>query len=204
MLLGVPAHLGYGALAGLVMGESAGLPIPGETALVAAALLARSGRLSLPIVIAVAAGAAIVGDNLGYWMGRRAGRRALLAERGPFRRHRRHLLARGELFFARHGAKAVVLGRFVAGIRVAAAVVAGATGMRARTFVIANAVGAIAWASLTALLATLLGAAGAIVLFVSGWAFVGVGFLGGVVSAWRARRRLAIRAGAVVEEGGAQ
>lgn len=203
MLLGVPAHLGYGALAGLVMGESAGLPIPGETALVAAALLAGSGRLSLPIVIAVAAGAAIVGDNVGYWMGRRAGRRALLAERGPFRRHRRHLLARGELFFARHGAKAVVVGRFVAGIRVAAAVVAGATGMGARTFVIANAVGAIAWASLTAMLVALLGAAGAIVVLVSGWALAGVGFLAGAVSAWRARRRLAVRAAAVVKAGGA-
>lgn len=97
MIFTVPTHLGYGVLAGLIAGESAGLPIPGETALISAALLAGSGALSLPVVIAVATIAAIVGDNFGYWTGRRAGRRALLAERGPFRRHRTHLLAKGEV-----------------------------------------------------------------------------------------------------------
>ncbi len=201
MIISVPAHLGYGLLAGLIAGESAGLPIPGETALISAALLAGSGGLSLPVVIAVAAVAAIIGDNFGYWIGRRAGRRALLAERGPFRRHRRHLLAKGEVFFARHGAKAVVLGRFVAGIRVAAAVVAGATGMRARTFVIANAIGAIAWATSTALLVALLGPVGAVIALISGWALAGVGALIASLSTWKSRRghQAAIGAPAVVD-----
>lgn len=72
MFMSIPAHLGYGVLAGLVFGESAGLPIPGETALVGAGLLAASGQLSLPLVIGVTASAAILGDNLGFWFGRRA------------------------------------------------------------------------------------------------------------------------------------
>lgn len=189
MLLSVPANLGYGVLAVLIAGESAGLPIPGETALISAALLAGSGTLSLPVVIAVATVAAIVGDNVGYWMGRRAGRRALLAERGPFRRHRRHLLIQGEVFFARHGVKAVALGRFVAGVRVAAAVVAGATGMRARAFMIANAVGALGWAASTAVLVAVLGPLGAVIALVSGWALAGTGILAGLVARWRRQRR---------------
>ena len=196
MIISVPAHLGYGLLAGLIVGESAGLPIPGETALISAALLAGSGGLSLPVVIAVATVAAIIGDNFGYWMGRRAGRRALLAERGPFRRHRRHLLAKGEVFFAQHGAKAVTLGRFVAGIRVVAAVVAGATGMRARTFFVANAIGAVLWATSTAMLVSLLGPAGAVVALISGWALAGVTALIATVSTWRTRRHQQASAGA--------
>ena len=115
LLVSVPAHLGYPILAALVAGESAGLPIPGETALVSAALLVGSGGLSLPLVVGVAAAAAILGDNIGYWFGRRAGRRALTARRGPFKRHRQHLLDGGEAFFARHGGKAVTLGRFGSG-----------------------------------------------------------------------------------------
>jgi len=66
MLLSVPAQIGYAALAGFVVAESAGVPVPGETALLAAGLLAGTGQLSLPIVIAVATAAAIVGDNVGY------------------------------------------------------------------------------------------------------------------------------------------
>ena len=84
MLVSVPAHLGYTVLAALVAGESAGLPIPGETALVSAALLVGSGGLSLPLVVGVAAVAAIVGDNIGYWFGRRAGRRASPRAAGRF------------------------------------------------------------------------------------------------------------------------
>lgn len=188
MFISVPSHVGYGVLAALIAGESAGLPIPGETALISAALLTGPAGLSLPVVIGVAAGAAIVGDNIGYWFGRRAGRRALLAERGPFRRHRRHLMARGEVFFARHGVKAVVLGRFVAGVRVVAAVVAGATGMRAGAFLVANAVGAIGWAASTALLVSLLGSAGALIALVSGWALAGTGVLAGLIRIRRRRR----------------
>jgi membrane-associated protein len=195
VLVSVPANLGYMALAALVAGESAGLPIPGETALVSAALLAGSGQLSLPLVIGVAAVAAVVGDNVGYWFGRRAGRRALQARRGPLRRHRQHLLDRGEAFFARHGGKAVVLGRFVAGVRVVTAVVAGASGMPARRFFIANAAGAIGWASLTALLVWWLGPLGAVIALTSGWTLAAVGGIAGGV---RARRRASTAAPAAV------
>lgn len=186
MLVSVPTNLGYTVLAGLVGGESAGLPIPGETALVAAALLASAGHLSLPLVIGVSALAAAVGDNVGYWIGRRGGRRALTADRGPFRRHRQHLMRRGERFFATHGAKAVVLGRFVAGVRAVTAVVAGASGMPARRFVVANAAGAIGWATTTSLLVWWLGPAGAAVALASGWTLAGVG---AATAALRARRR---------------
>jgi membrane-associated protein len=137
--------------------ESAGVPVPGETALIAAALLARDGQLSLPVVIAVAATAAIVGDNIGYEIGRRGGR-ALLDTPGPFLDHRRRVLERAEPFFERHGAKAVFLGRWFALLRIAAAWLAGVSRMRRGTFVFWNASGGIAWAASVAVAAYLLGA----------------------------------------------
>jgi hypothetical protein len=76
MFLPVPSQIGYIALAGLILGESAGLPLPGETALITAGGLVAAGRLALPIVILVGALAAIVGDTIGYWLGRRGGRAA--------------------------------------------------------------------------------------------------------------------------------
>jgi undecaprenyl-diphosphatase len=191
MLVSVPANLGYTVLAALVAGESAGLPIPGETALVSAALLVGSGGLSLPIVIGVAAVAAIIGDNIGYWFGRRAGRRALTARRGPWRRHRQHLLDQGEVFFARHGGKAVALGRFVAGVRVVTAVVAGASRMPVGRFMVANAAGALAWAATTVALVVWLGALGAAVALVSGWTLAAAGALFAALKGRRARARVA-------------
>lgn len=191
MLVSVPANLGYTVLAALVAGESAGLPIPGETALVSASLLARTGALSLPLVIGAAAFAAIIGDNVGYWFGRRGGRRALTARRGPFRHHRQRLLDHGETFFARHGGKAVVLGRFVAGVRVVTAVVAGASRMPVGRFMIANAVGAFAWAGLTASLVWWLGPAGAVIALASGWSAAGLGALAAAVRARRSRHESA-------------
>src|SRR3954451_21489947 len=76
----VPDHVGYPALAAIVFAECAGLPIPGETALIVAAGLAAAGQLSLPAVILVAAAAAACGDTLGYWIGRRGGRPLLLRD----------------------------------------------------------------------------------------------------------------------------
>ncbi len=199
MLISVPANLGYTVLAALVAGESAGLPIPGETALVSASLLAAAGGLSLPIVIGVAAIAAMVGDNLGYWFGRRAGRRALTAHRGPFRAHRQRLLDHGEAFFARHGGKAVALGRFVAGVRVVTAVVAGASRMPAGRFMVANAVGAIGWAGITASVVWWVGPIGAVIVLASGWTVAGAAGIAAAFRARSARARASSRpAGAVV------
>src|SRR5216117_4151089 len=94
-LVNVPAGIGYPVLFAFVAAESAGALIPGETALIVAGALAAQGRLSLPLVIAVAAGAAIVGDNIGYVIGRRALRR-LINRPGRWAERRRRLIERGE------------------------------------------------------------------------------------------------------------
>ena len=131
---------GYPLLFLLVMGESSGVPIPGETALITAAVIASRGKLSIELVIILAASAAIVGDNLGYLIGRKGGR-WLLERPGRFHRQRLGVLQTGEPFFERHGPKAVFFGRFLLGLRVWASWLAGATRMHWRSFVLWNALG---------------------------------------------------------------
>jgi membrane protein DedA with SNARE-associated domain len=145
-------HYGLVALFVLVMLESGGLPVPGETALVAAAIFASQGRLQLWEVVAVAALAAIVGDNLGYWIGRTGGR-GLLERFGPFRRWTERWLPWSERFFHRHGAKTVFIGRFFSVLRVTAAWLAGVAHMKWWRFLIWNAAGGILWAILIGLVA---------------------------------------------------
>ena len=137
---------GYPLLFLLVMGESGGVPVPGETALITAAVLASRGKLQIELVIALAAAAAIVGDNIGYVIGRKGGR-WLLERPGRFHRQRLDVLRIGEPFFERHGPKAVFFGRFVLGLRVWASWLAGATRMHWRSFVLWNALGGICWAT---------------------------------------------------------
>jgi membrane protein DedA with SNARE-associated domain len=155
-LFSVPQHLGYLALALLVGLESTGVPVPGETALIAGGLLAYEGEMAIVPVIAIAAAAAIVGDNAGYLIGRHGGRRLLEAP-GPLEHHRLSIIAKGEPFFEAHGPKAVFLGRWVAGLRIAAAWLAGITRMRWRTFFFWNMLGGVAWAISVGLAAYLLG-----------------------------------------------
>jgi membrane-associated protein len=155
-LIHVPANLGYLALAGIVGFESMGVPLPGETALIAAALLAKRGDLSIELVIVIAASAAIIGDNAGYVVGRKGGRRLLLRD-GPLIEQRTRLLDRGEAFFSRHGPKAVFLGRWFAGLRITAAWLAGIHHMPWRSFLFWNALGGIAWAVTVGLLTYLAG-----------------------------------------------
>jgi membrane protein DedA with SNARE-associated domain len=119
--------------------------MPGEAALIAAAVLASQGKLEIELVIAIAAAAAIVGDNVGYFLGRRYGRR-LMERPGRTKVRRQVALARGEQLFDRHGAKAVFLGRWVALLRIWAAWLAGIAGMRWRSFLLWNALGGIGWA----------------------------------------------------------
>jgi undecaprenyl-diphosphatase len=184
-LLRIPAHLGYVALAGLVGAESMGLPVPGETALIASGLLANSGRLNIAVVIAVAAAAAIVGDNVGYAIGRSGGRR-LLERPGAFQHHRQQLLVRGEPFFERHGPKAVFLGRWVTGLRIAAAWLAGISRMPWRVFLLWNALGGIAWAITVGLAAYLLGSTAEKLITTVGLAGVGLVVLAAAgYLAWR-------------------
>jgi membrane-associated protein len=147
---------GYPLLFLLVMAETSGLPIPGETALIAAALLASKGTLQIEVVIALAATAAIVGDNIGYLIGRKGGR-WLLERPGRFQKGRMQVLSSGEPFFERHGPKAVFFGRFVLGLRVWASWLAGATHMPWRSFVVWNALGGICWAVIVGTIAYVLG-----------------------------------------------
>jgi membrane protein DedA with SNARE-associated domain len=154
------AHLvevfGYPLLFLVVMAESSGIPVPGETGLIAAAVAASQGKLQIELVIVLAAIAAIVGDNIGYQIGRKGGR-WLLERPGRFHRQRRQVLLTGEPFFERHGPKAVFFGRFLLGLRVWASWLAGATHMRWRSFVLWNALGGICWATAIGLLAYFLG-----------------------------------------------
>lgn len=138
---------GYWALAALVFLESVGLPLPGETALLAASFAAARGSLSLPIVMLTAAGAGVLGDNLGYYLGRRYGR-GWIERRGHWLLLSPARLERIDVFFARFGPAAVAIARFVAGVRVIAAFAAGVSRMHWRTFLAYNVVGAILWAGL--------------------------------------------------------
>lgn len=146
---------GYWAVFFGVCLENAGVPVPGETALLAGAALSHFGRLSLPWVIATAIAAAIVGDNAGFLIGRRGGR--ALAERyGPLLGLTRRRLRLFDVFFKRHGAKTVFFARFITGLRVFGAVLAGTSGLPWRRFLFYNATGAVVWATAIAIVGYLL------------------------------------------------
>ena len=145
-IIDLPANVGYAAVFALIAVETMGIPVPGETALIGAALLAHDGQLDIVWLVALAAAAAIIGDNVGFAIGRKGGRR-LFARPGPFHHHRMKVLEHGEPFFARHGPKAVFLGRWVSGLRIASAWLAGMNKMDWPTFLFWNALGGIAWAA---------------------------------------------------------
>ena len=185
-LIDVPMGIGYPLLFAFVAAESAGALVPGETALIVAGALAGDGRLSLSLVIGVAAGAAIVGDNIGYVLGRR-GLRGLIDRPGRGADRRRRLIARGEEFFVRHGAAAVFFGRWLPGLRVAASWLAGESRMPWRRFLLWNALGGIAWAITIGSLAYVLGRSASGSLGLIG--FVGVAVVVLVFVIARVRRR---------------
>jgi membrane protein DedA with SNARE-associated domain len=180
-------HYGLLALFLIVMLESAGVPLPGETALVAAGVFASHGELNVAAVIAVAAAAAIVGDNLGYWIGRTGGRSVLT----------RWTITSGTLpwaesFFERHGPKTIFIGRFFSILRVTAAWMAGVSRMRWWTFFFWNAAGGICWALLVGLVAYLFGQAAADAIskygLIGGGLIVGLALVGLVgFHFWRKR-----------------
>jgi membrane protein DedA with SNARE-associated domain len=152
-------HYGLLLLFVLIALESFGLPLPGETALIAAAVLSAEGRLpAIGWVILSATLAAIAGDNGGYWAGRTGGRR-LLARWRRLERLSERLLPEAERFFARHGGKAVFLARFVTGLRITGAWMAGLSRMRWRTFLLWNALGGVTWAAGVGLVSYYLGQA---------------------------------------------
>jgi membrane-associated protein len=154
--LSVARDVGYPVLFVLVAIETMGIPVPGETAVFTAGVLASSGHLEIGLVIAVTAVAAVIGDNIGFAIGRRVGRRVLLAP-GPLERHRRRVIEVGEPFFERHGPKAVFLGRWITGLRITSAWLAGVNRMSWPTFLFWNALGGICWAVSIGLLAYFVG-----------------------------------------------
>jgi membrane protein DedA with SNARE-associated domain len=148
---------GYLAVFVLVGVESLGIPLPGETALITAAIYAgHTHRLNPWLIFLVASAAAIIGDNIGYWIGDKGGYR--LARRyGPKVRLDERKLKTARYLFDLHGGKVVFFGRFVSVLRTYAAFLAGTSKMRWRRFLPANAAGGIVWAGLWTLAAYLAG-----------------------------------------------
>ncbi|HVW17576.1 MAG TPA: DedA family protein [Solirubrobacteraceae bacterium] len=190
-LIDVAQNVGYFAIFGLIAIETLGVPVPGETALITGALLAGRGKLHVELVIALAAAGAILGDNVGFTIGRHYGRRLLTTDFGPFPRQRKRLIEVAEPFFERHGPKAVFLGRWFAGLRITSAWMAGASRMGWLVFLFWNALGGVAWAASVGLavyfaghsaetVADTVGVIGAIGVVVT---------LAGVIGATRMRRR---------------
>jgi membrane protein DedA with SNARE-associated domain len=140
--------------------ETAGLPLPGETALVVAAVAASQGKYSIEWVITIAAAAAIIGDNIGYWLGRKLGR-GFLQRYDVVRRFSERVLPPAERFFRRHGGKSIFFARWFSGFRIAGAWIAGFAHMPWWRFFIWNALGGIAWAVSVSLVAYYAGQAAA-------------------------------------------
>ncbi len=135
---------GYLAVAGVIGVESFGVPAPGQTIMVAAAIYAGAGRMNIFAVAAISFVAAVLGDNVGYWIGVRGGRR-LVHRFGRYIVLTPERLARAERFFARRGSRIVVAARFIDGLRQLNGVIAGITAMPWRAFLLYNAVGAALW-----------------------------------------------------------
>jgi membrane protein DedA with SNARE-associated domain len=189
---GLPPLVIYLVVAGIVLTESMGIPIPGELTLVSAALLAASGVTNIIAVAVAAAVGAIVGDSIGYYIGHRGGR-PLLERFG--RRFPRHFgpphLARAEQVFQRWGVWAVFFGRFVALLRILAGPLAGALRVPYRTFLVANACGGIVWSFLTAFAVYAVGRTAERYLQGFSWVALVVAVLFGIATTLLLRRRAA-------------
>jgi membrane protein DedA with SNARE-associated domain len=175
--------------------ESMGIPFPGETTLIAAAVYAgASGNLNIVVVILAAATGAIIGDNLGYYIGRYGGYRLLGRVARYIRLDQSHLDA-AQRYFAQHGNKTVFMGRFIVVLRAWAAFLAGVNQMPWRSFLFWNAFGGIVWATIYGTLGFVLGnnlpLLGQVVhaLGIVG-TLIAVAFILAIIVVWRRRRRL--------------
>ncbi len=172
---------------GLIALESAGFPVPGETALIAASVLASRGTYSIEVVIVIAAIAAIGGDNIGYALGRFGGR--TLLQRSPWLARRMdRFLPRTQRFFERHGGKAVFLARFLPVLRVTAAWTAGLGLMTWWKFLVWNALGGFAWATAIGVTAYVAGSAVSSVVSRYGAIGAAVATVGIIVALWVSHR----------------
>jgi len=188
-LIDIPANVGYAAVFALIAVETMGIPVPGETALIAAALLAHKGQMDIVTLVVIASAAAIIGDNIGFAIGRKGGRK-LLMRPGPLHAQRLKVIEIGEPFFAKHGPKAVFLGRWVSGLRIASAWLAGINGMSWPVFLLWNALGGIAWACTVGFGVYALGQVAEDILTVAGPIAAGV-FVAGVIGVVIFRHRRA-------------
>ena len=145
-MLDLIGRYGYLAVFFGVMLESSGVPLPGETVLLLSGALAHQGVLNFGDAIVFGVLGAVVGDQLGYWAGRRGGR-AVVLRWGRFVLVTPERLGRAEAFFDRHGGRAVFLARFVSGLRVFGALVAGTSRMPWGRFALYNALGGAVWAT---------------------------------------------------------
>jgi membrane protein DedA with SNARE-associated domain len=188
---------GYWALFALVAVESLGVPLPGETALIIAGTYAGTTHHLNPwLIFAVASAAAIIGDNIGYWIGDKGGY-ALARRYGPKVRFDERKLKIARYLFDRHGAKVVFFGLFVAVLRTYAAFLAGTSQMRWRLFLPANAAGGIVWAGVYTLLSYLAGHALERASSTITWVLAGAAVLAiavGVIVLRRQGRRLGAKA----------
>lgn len=202
-LAGCPALYGYCLLFAGVLLENAGIPLPGETALLAAGFLsspAGGAHLHLWVVIVLAFVAAVIGDNLGYWAGRKLGRpRLCRGQRFLFLTPER--FQKAEWYFEHYGVTTVFFGRFVALLRIVAGPAAGVAGMPWGRFALANAAGAAMWSSAIASLGYLAGPAWTTLqVWLGRTAWVAVGAIVLALVGWRLARYLRHR-NAVGEQG---
>lgn len=181
---GVVAAYGYYAVFLVIMLESAGVPMPGETVLVSAAIYAgKTHGLDIILVVGTAIAAAILGDNLGFWIGRRYGR-SLLARHGPKVGLDARKQQLGRYLFSRYGGAIVFFGRFVALLRTYAALLAGANGLRPVIFFLWNAAGGIVWACVFGFGGYLLGKGLERIAGPIGWIALALAVVGGF-ALWR-------------------
>jgi membrane protein DedA with SNARE-associated domain len=195
----IPPLVVYLALGAVIGVESLGVPLPGEVALVSAALLASQHVIS-PVWVGVAASAgAIVGDSIGYVIGRRGGQRLLAWLGGKFPKHfGRRNMAYAERVFGRWGMWAVFFGRFIALLRILAGPLAGSLRMPYRKFLTANALGGITWAGGTTAVIFYLGVVAETWLQRFSWIGLVAAVLIGLISATLVRHRME-RAAAAAE-----
>ena len=196
---------GYYAVAVVIGVESFGVPAPGQTIMVAASIYAGAGRLNIFAVAAIAFVAAVLGDNVGYWIGVRGGRK-VVHRWGKYVFLTPERLARAEGFFARRGGRVVMVARFIDGLRQFNGVIAGITAMPWRTFLIYNAIGAALWVGWWTTVAYLFGTHLVEIIEHAHryqWWAIGIGVLlvGGYVT-WHVRhiRRRRARTAEVAEE----
>jgi membrane protein DedA with SNARE-associated domain len=148
---------GYLALAAVIGVESFGVPAPGQTIMVAASIYAGAGRMNIYVVALISFVAAVAGDNIGYWIGLRGGRK-VVNRFGKYIFVTPERLAKAEEFFARRGNRIIVVARFIDGLRQLNGVIAGITRMPWKTFLIYNAIGAALWVGWWTTVSYLLGA----------------------------------------------